>query len=141
MKMALSTVEVVGTAVFSERPAELAAFYERVLGISLEHRQHRDGREHWITNIGAVHFEIKATRRDDGSPTPDAVATGGSHSNIELSFRVDDAVATFDLAIECGGRVHQPLVEYRWGAFGVVLDPDGNRLGVYGAPSNPDPGA
>src|SRR4051812_43811294 len=123
--MALGTVEVVGTAIFSDEPAELASYYERVLGINLEHRAHGDGREHWITNIGQVHFEIKATRTREGAPTPDAVSGGGAHSNIELSFRVDDPAGTFDLAIEAGGRVHQPLIEYRWGAFGVVLDPDG----------------
>ena len=99
-----------------------------------EHRQHDDGREHWVTNIGPVHFEIKATQQADGSPTPDAVVSdGGGHSNIELSFRVEDAQRTWDAAIAAGGSAHQPLVTYRWGVFGVVLDPDGNRLGIYAA--------
>ena len=130
-----STVTVVGTVVFSGQPAVLAAFYERVFGMTLEHRAHDDGREHWVCELGSVHFEIKATRRADGTPTPDAVTTGGSHSNIELSLQVADAQESFALALDAGAAAHQPLETYRWGSFGVVLDPDGNRLGLFTPPA------
>lgn len=131
-------VGIVGVAFFSAHPARLTSFYELLLGLAFDHRRHGDGREHWVTTVDGIHLEVKATHRTDGTPTPDAVVAGGSHSSVEVSVRVDDAYAAVLHALELGARPHMPVVERSWGSVGVVLDPDGNRLGLYAPPTRDD---
>lgn len=123
-----------GVAVFSDAPAELAALWSELLGVEFAERRHDDGREHHITSIGAMQLEIKASLREDGTPTPDALPTGGPHSNVELSFTVCDCHQTHARALQLGFREHAPVQRFAWGSFGTVLDPEGNRLGFFTPP-------
>lgn len=146
---------VAGLALFSERPAELARFYEQVLRTAFTHRVHDDGKEHWITALGGVQLEIKALSTADGAPTTDGAATlvgevsnePSLHVNIgstlpssgvsrsELSFRVHGVAPTVARALVAGGRVVQRAETFSWGTFAVVLDPDSNRLGLFEPPA------
>ena len=124
---------VAGVALFSAKPAELARFYEQVLRTALTHRVHDDGREHWIVAMGGVQLEIKALETAAGTATADAhgsdAASGISRS--ELSFRVAGVASAVARALIAGGRVLQKADTYSWGTWAVVLDPDGNRLGLF----------
>lgn len=130
---------VAGVALFSDAPAELASFYEQVLRTRFTHRVHEDGREHWITTMGDVQVEIKATITAAGAPTADAFTSDESvgMSRAELSFRVSGVAATAARATLAGGRILQPAATYDWGTFAVVLDPDSNRLGLFEPPTPP----
>lgn len=128
---------VAGLALFSRRPAELARFYEQVLRTAFTHRAHDDGREHWITSLGGVQLEIKALESAQGEPTADAFSSGEASgmSRSELSFQVAGVSAAASRAIVAGGRMLQKAQAYDWGTFAVVLDPDGNRLGLFEPPA------
>ena len=104
-----------------------------------ECRNHPDGSQHRVADFGPVHVEIKALTQADGTPTPDAVHNGVPCSTIELSFEVPDAAASVEYALALGATDHQPIATYSWGDFGVVLDPDGNRLGLYSPPAENAP--
>lgn len=127
-----------GVAVFSDSAARLAAFYGMLLGVRFEHRVHADGRDHRIAEIAGLKFEIKATHAADGERTVDAprattTATDGGteSSSIELSFSVPDAAASFAYALTLGAFPLIAVETQAWGAFGTVLDLDGNRVGLY----------
>ena len=128
-----TTTLVAGVALFSSRPAELARFYEQVLRTSFTHRVHDDGREHWIVEMSGVQVEIKALVAADGSPTADAhasdAATGMSRS--ELSFRIAGVASAVARSLVAGGRLLEKAQTHSWGTWAVVLDPDGNRLGLF----------
>jgi predicted enzyme related to lactoylglutathione lyase len=128
---------VAGVALFSGRPADLARFYEQVLRTSFTHRVHEDGREHWIVAMGRVQLEIKALATAAGAPTSDAFDSVGSvgTSRSELSFRVADVAMAVHHAVAAGGSLLQPAETFSWGTFAVVLDPDGNRLGLFHEPT------
>lgn len=128
---------VAGLALFSRQPAELARFYERVLRTSFTHRAHADGREHWVVALGGIQFEIKAVEGAQGEPTADAFSSGEATGmgRSELSFRVAGVAAAAARALVAGGRVLQKAQAFDWGTFAVVLDPDGNRLGLYEPPA------
>lgn len=132
---------VAGLALFSAKPADLARFYEQVLRTAFTHRVHDDGREHWITSLGGVQLEIKAVVTAAGTPTADSFgsidASGTSRS--ELSFQVGDVPAAAARALVAGGRMLQASEAFSWGTFAVVLDPDGNRLGLYTPVRGHDP--
>ena len=135
---------VVGVALFAHEPAKLARFYDQVLRTSLEHRVHDDGREHWIARMGGVHLEIKALSTASGAPTPDAHESGqpGGMGRMELSFRVPDVSTALYRAVEAGARVLQEAETFPWGTWAVVVDPEGNRLGLFTPPqsdTNSDP--
>ncbi|MCW2962460.1 MAG: Glyoxalase-like domain [Thermoleophilia bacterium] len=132
---------VAGLALFSTKPEELARFYEQVLRTAFTHRVHEDGREHWIVAMGGVQLEIKALETADGAPTSDSFGTdaAGGISRSELSFQVPSASAASARAMVAGGRILQKATSYDWGTFGVVTDPDGNRLGLFEAPNEDIP--
>jgi len=52
----------------------------------------------------------------------------------ELSFRVPGVPSAVARALVAGGRVLQPAETFAWGTFAVVLDPDGNRIGLFEPP-------
>lgn len=123
---------VAGVALFSAKPAELARFYEQVLRTAFTHRVHADGREHWIVALGGVQLEIKALTTADGAATADAFdSVAGGVGRSELSFGVTGVAAAVARALIAGARVLQPAQAFDWGTFAVVLDPDGNRLGLF----------
>lgn len=128
---------VAGLALFSRQPAELARFYEQVLRTAFTHRVHGDGREHWITSLGGVQLEIKALQSAQGEPTADAYSSGEASGigRSELSFQVAGVAGAAARALVAGGRMLQTAQRYDWGTFAVVLDPDGNRLGLYEPPA------
>lgn len=125
---------IVGVALFSAQPGKLAAFYGMLLGLRFERRLHPDGREHRIAKIGpegsSVHFEIKLSVTPAGQVTPDATPSAG-HGASEISFEVQDAHAAFDYALVLGATELLPITDKPYGLFGSVLDPDGNRVGLY----------
>lgn len=127
---------VAGVALFSDAPAELAAFYETVLRTRFTHRVHEDGREHWIVALDGVQLEIKSVVAADGQPTADAFSSDESvgMSRSELSFRVAGVSSAVARATLAGGRVLQKAETHGWGTFAVVLDPDSNRLGLFEEP-------
>ena len=132
---------VAGIAIFADDPASLAAAWLTVLGIELEHRVHEDGREHWIGDLGGVHVELKALTTAAGETTSDAVGDEArGTSRAELSFTVGDARATFERALAEGWTAHEQPAEHRWGTFCTVLDPEGNRIGLYTPPAQPRDG-
>ncbi len=128
---------VAGAALFSDAPAELAAFYEKVLRTSFTHRVHDDGREHWIVGMDGIQLEIKALETAARQPTADAFASDESvgMSRAELSFRVAGVSAAVARATLSGGRVLQKAETFDWGTFAVLLDPDSNRLGLFEPPT------
>lgn len=126
---------LVGAAVFSDDPRRLVALYEELLGLGFEHRAHDDGREHWVTDLGAVHVEVKATRDAHGHPTPDALDAARGTGRTELSFTVASASGSVSLACRLGCTVVQEARRHAWGEFGAVLDVDGNRIGLYTPPA------
>lgn len=129
-----------GVAIFAHQPASLASLYADILGRRLDRRVHTDGREHWILALGGVQLEIKALRTADGERTSDAVGTeqaAGGTSRAELSLTVPDARAAFERAIELGCTPNQAPEQHSWGTFATVIDPEGNRLGLYTPPSTP----
>ena len=130
---------VAGLALFSSKPAELARFYEQVLRTAFTHRVHADGREHWIAAMGGVQLEIKALMAADGQPTADAHGSidAAGMSRSELSFQVAGVSSAAARALVAGGRVLQKAETFDWGTFAVVLDPDGNRLGLFEPPVAP----
>ena len=127
---------VAGIAVFADDAPALAAAWLAVLGIELEQRVHDDGREHWIGDLGGVHVELKALRTATGDTTSDAVGDEArGTSRAELSFTVEDAGATFERALAEGWHAHEQPATHRWGTFCTVLDPEGNRIGLYTPPA------
>jgi predicted enzyme related to lactoylglutathione lyase len=123
-------------ALFSGTPAELAAFYGMLLGLRFERRVHEDGRDHRICRLGGVHVEIKAARTASGEPTPDAAGGArGEVSSIELSFEVENAARSREYALTLGASELQDVSEHSWGTWAVVLDPDGNRMGLWSRPN------
>ncbi|MBC7461379.1 MAG: hypothetical protein H7287_08450 [Thermoleophilia bacterium] len=123
---------VAGVALFTVDTARLVKFYETLLRVRFTKRLHDDGREHHIASLGAVQLEVKALRTADGSPTPDAAGTNADGvSRSELSFQVAGVAGAAARAMVNGGRIVQKAQTYDWGTFAVVLDPDGNRTGLF----------
>ena len=127
---------MVGAALFSDDAAKLAAFYSKVLQIAFEHRVHDDGREHHIAEVGGgVRFEIKALTTAAGERASDAGASAaGGQSRSEISFRVSDVAKASASALVSGARVLQKAEAFSWGTFATIVDPDGNRLGLWSPP-------
>lgn len=128
---------VAGVALFSEDPARLVRFLETVLRVTFTRRAHDDGREHWITSLAGVQLEVKALRTTDGSPTPDSAGTNATGvSRAEVSFQVAGVAGAAARAMVNGGRIVQKAEAFDWGTFAVVLDPDGNRIGLFEPPTS-----
>lgn len=123
---------VVGVALFSNDPARLVGFFEKVLRVTFAKRAHDDGRVHYIASLAGVQLEVKALRTADGSPTPDAAGTNvDGVSRSEVSFQVAGVAGAAARAMVNGGRIIQKAETFSWGTFAVVLDPDGNRIGLF----------
>jgi len=114
------TATFVGVTIYSSRPAELAAFYARVLGTSLDGGlDHLSGEAMFRTQVGGLEFEIIGSS---------ATIPG---SAVQPSVQVADVTASIREALDADGSVHLGAAEHDWGTFAVVLDPDGNRLGLF----------
>jgi catechol 2,3-dioxygenase-like lactoylglutathione lyase family enzyme len=71
----------------SDRPAELATFYQETLGLPLEREQHRGTRAHWACMVGALHMAIHP-RHDFWLAAADPGAEAGTGTVV--SFDVAD---------------------------------------------------
>ena len=111
---------LVGVTIYSPRPDVLASFYARVLGTSLDGGvDHLSGEAMFRTRLDGLEFEIIGTSSGVGS------------GSIQPSVQVEDVAAAVQLALEADGSVHLGAADHEWGTFAIVLDPDGNRLGLY----------
>ncbi|MCW2928274.1 MAG: Glyoxalase-like domain [Thermoleophilia bacterium] len=111
---------VVGVTIYSSRPAELAAFYARVIGTSLDGGvDHLTGEALFRAQLGGLEFEVI------GSNT--ALGSGA----VQPSVLVPDVTAAVQRALDADGSVHLGAAEHSWGSYAIVMDPDGNRLGLY----------
>ncbi|MCW2949120.1 MAG: Glyoxalase-like domain [Thermoleophilia bacterium] len=127
---------VAGVAFFSVHPERLVKFYELLLRVTFKLREHEDGRHHWVASLGGVQFEIKALRTVAGSPTTDAAGTNADGvSRGETSFQVAGVAGAAARAMVNGGRIVSKAEAFDWGTFAVVLDPDGNRVGLFEPPT------
>lgn len=128
---------VAGVALFTEEPEALVGFYSKVLRIVLTEREHEDGRRHWITSASGVQIEIKALRTKGGDLPSDVTGHEivGGVSRAELSFRVSGVSGAVARAMVSGGQVVHKAETFDWGTFAVVLDPDGNRVGLFEPPA------
>lgn len=117
---------LVGVTIFSSRPGDLASFYARVLGVSLDGGvDHLSGESMFRTQLDGLEFEVIGTTE---------VTTG---SAIQPSVQVSDVESTVQRALDADGSVQLATATHDWGTFAVIADPDGNRLGLY-APSSSD---
>jgi catechol 2,3-dioxygenase-like lactoylglutathione lyase family enzyme len=108
------------------------AFYAR-LGVSFRARN-RHGRgdaEAWVsTNTGitiVLHSTAFAAWWDETAPQPSA---GGAQVDLELESveQLDKVIAEL---VAIGATLVKPPVDMSWGQrFGIVLDPDGHRVGL-----------
>ncbi len=112
---------LVGVTIYSSRPGDLASFYARVLGTSLDGGvDHLSGEAMFRTQLDGLEFEVI------GSSTP---LEGGA--SVQPSVQVDDVQLAVQQALEADGSVHLAIAEHDWGTYAIVTDPDGNRLGLY----------
>jgi predicted enzyme related to lactoylglutathione lyase len=117
---------VVGITIYSSQPSVLASFYAKVLGTSLDGGlDHLSGEAMFRTRLDGLEFEIVGTTG----------ATGGG--SVQPSAQVPDVPAAVRRALDADGSVHLGAATHDWGTYAIVLDPDGNRLGLY-APAAAD---
>ncbi|WP_405061433.1 VOC family protein [Kribbella sp. NBC_01505] len=111
------------------------AFYA-VLGVtfSARNRQGQGAAEAWVsTNTGVtivLHSTAFAAWWDESGPQPSA---GGPQVDFEVESaqRLDEIVAELGTM---GATVVKAPAEMPWGQrFGIVLDPDGHRVGLKAA--------
>jgi catechol 2,3-dioxygenase-like lactoylglutathione lyase family enzyme len=108
------------------------AFYA-LLGVSFRARnRHGHGvAEAWVsTNTGitiVLHSTVFAAWWDETAPQP---SPGGSQVDFELESaqQLDEIIAELGTL---GATIVKPSADMSWGQrFGIVLDPDGHRVGL-----------
>ncbi|MCW2925217.1 MAG: Glyoxalase-like domain [Thermoleophilia bacterium] len=110
--------------VLSSRPSELASFYARVLGTPLDGGvDHLTGEAMFRTQLDGLEFEVIGS----------SSLSGGS--SVQPSVQVPDVAAAVQRALEADGSVQLGAATHDWGTYAIVLDPDGNRLGLFSAPT------
>jgi len=65
--------------------------------------------------------------------TAEAPFAPGSASFM-INYRVEDVRALVKVLEEEGCQVHGPVEESEWGAFGWVIDPEGNKIELWEPP-------
>ena len=103
--------------VVAERPAELHAFYESALGLTLKFRD----KDRWI-QYGVGNTSVALACREEALP-----ATSG----LVMVFEVEDFAATSERVTALGGQV---LGTRDMGAHGAVMslrDPEGNIVQLF----------
>lgn len=112
---------LVGVTIYSSRPGDLASFYARVLGTSLDGGvDHLSGEPMFRTQLHGLEFEVIGS----------ASAPAGTGS-VQPSVQVADVPAALQRALDADGSVHLGAATHEWGSYAIVVDPDGNRLGLY----------
>ncbi len=90
-------------------------FYRDLLGMALV-----DANERWAElDAGSIHLSLHASGADVG-PNPTA--------GCSLGLFVDDVAAVTETLRERGARIGREPFRNDYGAFAVVLDPDGYRI-------------
>ncbi|MCW2921788.1 MAG: Glyoxalase-like domain [Thermoleophilia bacterium] len=118
---------LVGVTIYSSRPDVLAAFYAKVLVTSLDGGvDHVSGEAMFRTQLDGLEFEVIGSS---------AVLGAGS---IQPSVQVPDVASAVQRALDADGSVHLGVADHDWGTFAIVVDPDGNRLGLYAPVYNSD---
>jgi len=118
---------VCGVTIYSSRPDVLASFYARVLSTPLDGGvDHLSGEAMFRTQLEGLEFEVIGTSA--------TVGTGA----VQPSVQVDDVSAAVQRALEADGSVNLGIADHDWGTFAIVLDPDGNRLGLFAPAFNSD---
>jgi predicted enzyme related to lactoylglutathione lyase len=116
-----------GVTIYSSRPDLLASFYAKVLATSLDGGvDHLSGEAMFRTQLDGLEFEVI------GSST--ALGSG----SVQPSVQVPDVAAAVQRALDADGSVHLGVADHDWGTFAIVVDPDGNRLGLYAPAHNSD---
>jgi predicted enzyme related to lactoylglutathione lyase len=111
---------LVGVTIYSSRPGDLASFYARVLGTPLDGGiDHLSGESMFRTQLEGLEFEVIGS----------SSASGGS--SVQPSVQVADVQAAVQRALDADGSVHLGVAEHAWGTYAIVMDPDGNRLGLF----------
>jgi predicted enzyme related to lactoylglutathione lyase len=122
---------LVGVTIYSSRPGDLASFYAKVLGTSLDGGvDHLSGEPMFRTQLAGLEFEVIGS----------GAAEHGS-GTVQPSVQVSDVAAAVQRALDADGSVHLGASTHDWGSYAIVVDPDGNRLGLYSpidAPSTSD---
>jgi predicted enzyme related to lactoylglutathione lyase len=116
---------ICGVTIYSPRPDLLASFYAKVLATPLDGGvDHLSGEAMFRTQVHGVEFEVIGTST--------AVGSGAVQPSVQVAD--GDVRAAVQRALEADGSVHLGAATHDWGTFAIVVDPDGNRLGLY-APS------
>lgn len=111
---------LVGITIYSPRPDVLAQFYAKVLVTSLDGGvDHLSGEAMFRTRLDGLEFEVIGS------------SSGVGTGSIQPSVQVEDVAAAVERALEADGSVHLGAATHDWGTFAIVVDPDGNRLGLY----------
>ncbi len=111
---------LVGVTIYSSRPGDLASFYARVLETQLEGGvDHLTGESLFRAQVGGIEFEIIGSND----------VTEGSA--VQPSVQVANVEAAVQRALEADGSVQLAADTHDWGTYAIVVDPDGNRLGLY----------
>ena len=114
---------ICGVTIYSPRPDQLASFYAKVLALPLDGGvDHLSGEAMFRAQVEGVEFEIIGTSSALGA------------GSVQPSVQVADVPAAVQRALDADGSVHLGAASHDWGTFAIVVDPDGNRLGLY-APS------
>ena len=112
-------------------PAESASFYKDILG-----REPAVAAPNFVAFPLDGGFTLGLWRRSNVEPQPSAIGNRG-----EIAFMVsgDNGVAKqYDDWRKRGLPIAQELVDLDFGPTFVVLDPDGNRLGLWSRPAAAD---
>lgn len=118
---------LVGVTIYTSRPGDLASFYAKVLGTTLDGGvDHLSGESMFRTRLDELEFEIVGS----------SVATGAG--SVQPSVQVPDVAAAVQRALDADGSMHLGAADHEWGTYAIVVDPDGNRLGLYAPVYNSD---
>jgi predicted enzyme related to lactoylglutathione lyase len=74
------------------------------------------------------------------APGQEAPFAPGS-ATFMINYRVEDVRALVKVLAEEGCQVCGPVEESEWGAFGWVLDPEGNKIELWQPPQEPEKGS
>lgn len=112
--------QLCGVTIYSSRPEVLSSFYAHVFDTELKGGvDHLSGEAMFRTQFNGVEFEVIGTNSMSGG------------SSVQPSVQVADVARVVERALDANGSVHLAAADHDWGSFAIILDPDGNRIGLY----------